>query len=56
MTEKYLLFQNTKSLVIRYAISGDLMKSLGWKPKLSLKQRIAQFAAWMKENPEWSTV
>ena len=43
-------------MIFRYAISGDLMKSLGWQPRLSLKQRIAQFSAWMKENPEWSKV
>ena len=46
---------NILTMFARYAISGDLMKSLGWKPRLSLQQRIAEFSAWMKENPEWST-
>jgi len=41
---------------LRYAISGDLMKSLGWQPKFKLKERISQFSTWIKENPEWSNV
>jgi len=41
---------------LRYAISGDLMKSLGWQPKFKLKERITQFSTWIKENPEWSNV
>jgi len=39
---------------LRYAISGDLLKSLGWTPKVTLHQRIEQFAKWIQENPQWS--
>jgi len=39
---------------LRYAISGDLLKSLGWEPKIKLKERIGQFAEWMLNNPRWS--
>ena len=38
----------------RYAISGDLLKALGWSPKFSLEQRIQQFSEWIKTNPQWS--
>ena len=38
----------------RYAISGDLLKTLGWTPKFSLEQRIQQFSEWIKNNPQWS--
>jgi len=41
---------------LRYAISGDLMKTLGWQPKFKLKERISQLTGWLKENPQWSNV
>lgn len=41
---------------LRYAISGDLLKALGWSPKFSLEQRIHQFSEWIKTNPQWSDV
>lgn len=39
---------------LRYDISGDLLASLGWKPKTPLRQRIAEFAKWVLNNPRWS--
>lgn len=39
---------------LRYAISGDLLKSLGWQPKIKLRTRIQQFAEWILNNPRWS--
>ena len=44
------------SVQFRYAISGDLLKTLGWTPKLSLTERISQFSEWIQENPQWSNV
>jgi len=41
---------------LRYAISGDLLKTLGWSPKFTLSQRIAQFSKWIQENPHWSNM
>jgi len=41
---------------LRYAISGDLLRELGWRPKMSLKQRIDEFSQWIQENPQWSNV
>ena len=38
---------------LRYALSGDYMKSLGWTPKISFKERIAQVVAWTLENDRW---
>jgi len=38
---------------LRYAISGDLLKSLGWEPSTRLSQRIGQFTHWMLDNPRW---
>jgi len=38
---------------LRYAISGELLKSLGWEPKTKLSERIAEFTHWMLENPRW---
>jgi len=38
---------------MRFATSGDLLKSLGWVPKVNLRQRVEEFTKWMIENPEW---
>ena len=37
----------------RYAISGELLKSLGWEPKTKLSDRIIEFTRWMLDNPRW---
>lgn len=38
---------------MRYALSGDLMKSLGWEPKISLSERIKQVSDWYLLNGHW---
>ena len=31
---------------LRYALSGNYMESLGWKPKISLRERIKEVVSW----------
>jgi dTDP-glucose 4,6-dehydratase len=38
---------------LRYALSGDYMRSLGWEPKVSLTERITEVVTWSLRNPEW---
>lgn len=38
---------------MRYALSGDLMRSLGWEPTQSLSDRIEQTVQWYSENRRW---
>ena len=38
---------------LRYALSGDLMKQLGWVPKVSIDERIKQVVQWTLENDRW---
>jgi len=38
---------------LRYALSGEYMRSLGWEPKFTLKQRITEVVDWSLSNPEW---
>lgn len=38
---------------LRYALSGDYMRKLGWEPKVSLKERISQVVNWSLENSRW---
>lgn len=38
---------------LRYAISGELLKRLGWEPRTKLSERIDQFTKWMLDNPRW---
>ena len=38
---------------LRYALSGDLMKSLGWEPKISLSERIQDVCDWYLNNKQW---
>jgi dTDP-glucose 4,6-dehydratase len=39
---------------LRYAISGERLAKLGWKPKESLKQRIAEVVQWTLDNQDWA--
>lgn len=41
---------------LRYAMSGDLMASLGWKPRISLRERIKQMTDWTISHPEWLSI
>lgn len=38
---------------MRYSLSGELMKSLGFEPKISLSERIKQVSDWYLKNPKW---
>lgn len=38
---------------LRYALSGDYMKSLGWQPRVSLSERISQVTEWSLKNHRW---
>lgn len=38
---------------LRYSLSGEYMKSLGWEPKVSLQDRIHEVVNWSLKNPEW---
>ena len=38
---------------LRYALSGDYMRSLGWEPKVSLTERIGEVVTWTLENERW---
>jgi dTDP-glucose 4,6-dehydratase len=38
---------------LRYALSGDYMRSLGWEPKYSLSDRISEVVEWTLANERW---
>lgn len=38
---------------LRYALSGEYMKELGWEPRLTLKERIKEVVDWSLTNKEW---
>lgn len=38
---------------LRYALSGDYMRSLGWEPKIALSERIKQVVDWSLKNTQW---
>ena len=38
---------------MRYALSGDYMRSLGWEPRVSLSERIQQVSDWSLANKRW---
>ena len=38
---------------LRYAMSGDYLKSLGWQPRVRLSDRIQQVVLWSLANPHW---
>jgi len=41
---------------LRYALSGDKMKQLGWVPSKSVKERIVEVVKWTLENERWITL
>ena len=41
---------------LRYSLSGEYMKSLGWEPKVALHDRIKEIVEWSLANPEWIEV
>lgn len=38
---------------LRYSLSGDYMRSLGWEPKIALSERITQVVQWTLANQRW---
>jgi dTDP-glucose 4,6-dehydratase len=38
---------------LRYALSGNFMRKLGWEPKFTLRERIKEVVRWSIANPEW---
>ena len=38
---------------LRYAMSGDYLRGLGWQPRVRLSERIAQVVEWSLANPHW---
>lgn len=38
---------------LRYSLSGDYMRSLGWEPKIALSERINQVVNWTLANDRW---
>jgi dTDP-glucose 4,6-dehydratase len=38
---------------LRYALSGDYMRELGWEPKFTLENRIKEVVDWSLANKEW---
>ena len=41
---------------LRYGLSGEYMKSLGWEPRFTLRERIKEVVDWSLANPEWIEV
>ena len=38
---------------LRYALSGDYMRRLGWEPQVSLTERIGEVVDWTLKNERW---
>ena len=38
---------------LRYALDGNLMRSLGWEPKIAFSERIKQVSDWYLQNTRW---
>lgn len=38
---------------LRYAMSGELLKSLGWEPKIKLSERVKEVVEWTLANNRW---
>jgi dTDP-glucose 4,6-dehydratase len=38
---------------LRYSLSGEYMKSLGWEPRVSLQDRITEVVNWTLANERW---
>ena len=38
---------------LRYSLSGERMKAMGWKPKIELTERIKQVVDWTLSRPDW---
>ena len=40
---------------LRYSLSPNLLKSLGWEPKIKLSKRIEEVVDWSLKNERWLT-
>ena len=38
---------------LRYALTGDKLFGMGWKPPVPLKESLKRTIKWTRENPEW---
>jgi dTDP-glucose 4,6-dehydratase len=38
---------------LRYALDGDKMRSMGWVPQKSIRERISEVVKWTLENDRW---
>jgi len=38
---------------LRYSLSGEKMKAMGWTPKIKIQSRIKQVVEWSLDNPSW---
>ena len=38
---------------LRYSLSGEKMKKLGWRPSIKLSERIKQVVNWSIKNQKW---
>ncbi len=38
---------------LRYSLSGEKMKKLGWQPSIKLTERIKQVVDWSLNNENW---
>jgi dTDP-glucose 4,6-dehydratase len=38
---------------LRYSLSGEKMKKLGWQPSIKLTERIKQVVDWSLNNQNW---
>lgn len=53
---KYQLVDFNKSRPghdLRYSLSGEYMKNLGWEPRVRLRDRIEEVVHWTLENNQW---
>jgi dTDP-glucose 4,6-dehydratase len=41
---------------LRYALDGDKMRSMGWEPSKSVRERIADVTNWTLKNERWITI
>ena len=38
---------------LRYALSGEYMRKLGWEPRVSLRERLGEVVEWTLKNDTW---
>ena len=38
---------------LRYALSGEKMRKMGWVPRININKRLKQTVEWTIKNKEW---